>query len=210
MEKILIFLFLLNSPTITIHAQESTLLGEREIIVYKAVAKTTEGTIKGILQRATADQVLIVSDAGSKAIPVTAIKSFKIKFDKKKKVQIFQSIAQASLDVIADPEYTRSTDGFGTDINGNPLSLDEKEASLGERVVLGGAMMSVALLGNEIAKLVPAGSIETFKIAYSRAKYDLAFDNLVMYTVDMQSSADYEFILKKKLKEAMNLSKLKP
>ena len=66
--------------------------------------------------------------------------------------------------------------------------------------------MAGAVLGNELVKLVPPATIETFKIAYSKEKYKNLYDDLLMYTVDIQSSYEYELLMKEKLIKAMNKS----
>lgn len=205
---ILLYFLILSVPVV--NAQEAKLLGQREIMVYKAVAKTLEGTIKGVLQRATPDRVLIVTDTGTKSVCVKSIKWLKIKFDKKRNVQVFQKIAQAGVDIVVDPQYTRTVNSYGKDMNGNLIPLDEKDAPLGERLLIGSATLAGALVSNELAKFVPPATIETFKIGYSREKYSSVYENLSMYTVDMQSSPDYELILKEKLKQAIKKNKLTP
>lgn len=70
------------------------------------------------------------------------------------------------------------------------------DATLGERVLIGSAVVGRALLGNELSKLVPPATIEPFKINYSKERYESLYDNLSMYTVSMQSSPKYEQALK--------------
>ncbi|MEJ5088532.1 hypothetical protein [Sphingobacterium faecium] len=55
-------------------------------------------------------------------------------------------------------------------------------------------MMAGAVLGNELVKLAPPAAIETFKIAYFKEKYKNLYEDLLMYTVDMQSSYEYELL----------------
>jgi folate-dependent phosphoribosylglycinamide formyltransferase PurN len=66
-----------------------------------------------------------------------------------------------------------------------------------------------ALVGNEIKKLMPTATIEKFKINYSKSKYSEIYEELLMYTVDLQASPGYEQILKEKLRDAMGRNKLK-
>lgn len=208
-KKLILFLFLVLSALL-IYAQESRLVGHRQILVYKVVAKTSAGTLKGVLQRVTQDQVTIVSDEKVDVIPVESIKTLKIKFDKKKEVQVFGKIAQAGIDVITDPQYTRPANSLGTDQYGNTILGDEKDTPLGDRVLVGSAMLAGALVGNELVKLVPPSTIETFRINYSREKYHTLYEDLAMYSIEMQSSPDYELVLLQKLQEAMMQNKVKP
>jgi len=75
--------------------------------------------------------------------------------------------------------------------------------------MVGGAVIAGALVGNEIKKLMPTATIEKFKINYSKAKYSEIYDELLMYTVDLQASPEYEQTLKEKLRDAMGRNKLK-
>ncbi|KGE15050.1 hypothetical protein DI53_1277 [Sphingobacterium deserti] len=191
----------------SLKAQKTQKIGEREISLYRVSVKTNKGMLKGLFQHAGPDHIIILTERESTKIAVTIIKSLKIKFDKKRNVPVFQNIAQTGLDIIVDPEYTRSSNNTGQDIYGNPTVIDDEEASLGEQVLMGGVLIGGALLGNEISKLVPPATIETFKINYSKETYESLYDNLSMYSVDMQSSPEYEQILKRKLKETMQKHK---
>ncbi|MEJ5088531.1 hypothetical protein GEO21_00665 [Sphingobacterium faecium] len=68
MKKYLVFISLFFFPVISVRAQNATLVGEREISVYKVIAKTSDGTIKVILQKATPDEVEIMNYKGINAI----------------------------------------------------------------------------------------------------------------------------------------------
>lgn len=204
MKKYLVLISLFFFSVMSVKAQNAKLVGEREISVYKVIAKTSDGIIKGILQKATPDQVEIMTDKGINAIKPESLKSLKIKFDKKKNVPVFRHIAQSAVDVIADPKYTNTVNNTGKNIYGNQIAIDEQETPLGDRLLVGSAMMAGAVLGNELVKLVPPATIETFKIAYSKEKYKNLYEDLLMYTVDIQSSYEYELLMKEKLIKAMN------
>jgi len=206
MKKYLVLISLFFFSVISVRAQNAKLVGEREISVYKVIVKTSDGTIKGILQKATPDQVEIMTDKGINAIKPESLKSLKIKFDKKKNVPVFRRIAQSAVDVIADPKYTKTVNNTGKNIYGNQIAIDEQETPLGDRLLVGSAMMAGAVLGNELVKLVPPATIETFKIAYSKEKYKNLYEDLLMYTVDIQSSYEYELLMKEKLIKAMKKS----
>lgn len=206
----MIFFHALILSVLTISAQESRSLGQREILVYNVVAKTSTGTFKGVLQRATSDQVTITSDKKNSVLPVESIKTLKIKFDKKKSVPVFENIAKAGLDVITDPQYTRTVNSYGTDSYGNKVFVGEEDTPLGDRILVGSTMMVGAIVGNELAKLVPPSTIETFRINYSRETYSKLYEDLSMYTIHLQSSPDYELVLLQKLREAMKQNKVKP
>ncbi len=190
-------------------AQTKVQLGNREIYEYNATAVTSKGKIKGILQTTTKDNIILQTKTGQASIPIENIKSLKIKFGKKKVVPIFKNAAQTGLDIITDPELTKSEHSYIKDVNGNIIDLENDETSVGERLLIGGTIMTAAYVGNEITKLIPPANIETFKINYSKDNYNNVLDELSMYSIDMQSSPEYEYILKQKLKEAMNKHKLK-
>ncbi len=193
-----------------LHAQEAQLGKEREIALYQAVVKCARETVTGILQQVTPEAVTIQTYDGAKTIPATAIKSVKVKFDKKKNVPIFRDIAQAGLDAIVDPAYTSTRQNLTLNPYGQPMIHEdsEEDTPLASRLLFGGAIVAGAVLGNEVAKIIPPATIETFRIRYSQARYQDIYEELSMYSVYLQSSADYEQILKEKLKRAMQNNKL--
>ena len=69
--------------------------------------------------------------------------------------------------------------------------------------------MTTTIVGNELGKLIPPATLETYKIEGSMEKYKKLYEELSMYSMDMQSSYENEFILRKKLKEAVEKNKLK-
>ena len=201
----IIFLFTI----ISIHGQNKTQIGQKEILVYDAVIKTSKGKIKGILQRTDSNQLVITKNNQSIVIPIENIKTLKIKFSKKKTVPVFNNIAQTAIDFISDPQLSSTVNSYSINSNGKQVPLDVKETPLGERLLVGGAIMTTAIVGNELGKLIPPATLETFKIEGSMDKYKKLYDELSMYSIDMQASPDYEFKLRKKLKEAMEKNKLK-
>lgn len=190
-------------------AQSLTAHAEREIAIYKVVVKTKRGLMKGVLQRVAPDHLLIETDRGIEKIAAETINYVKVKFDKRKTMPILRDIAQAGFDVIVDPQYTTTVTAYETGFYPDVIPLDQEEAPLGSRLLMGTAMVGGALLGNEIAKIVPPATIETFKIKYSKARYQGAYEALAMYSVHLQSSPAYELILKNELKRAMEAKKLK-
>jgi len=205
--------FLLLCATLlaqVLHAQEAQLGQQREIALYKAVVKCARETVTGILQQVTPEAVTIQTYDGSRTIPSTSIKSVKVKFDKKKNVPIFRNLAQAGLDAIVDPAYTSSRQNLNLNPYSQPMIHEdgEEDTPLADRILLGGAMVAGAVLGNEVAKIIPAATIETFRIRYSKERYQGLYEELSMYSIFLQSSADYEQILKEKLKRAMENNKL--
>lgn len=207
MKPNIILLLILTTFSICLYAQDIQLKNNREVSVYNVVAQTSKGKVKGILQKVTQDQVEIMTSKDLSVIPVENIKSLKVKFDKKENVLVLNNIAQTGLDFVFDPDYdqsyTKNESGF------YEKKIDEEEISLGEKAMVGGAVIAGALVGNEIKKLMPTATIEKFKINYSKAKYSEIYDELLMYTVDLQASPEYEQILKEKLRDAMGRNKLK-
>ncbi|VTP94598.1 hypothetical protein [Sphingobacterium daejeonense] len=207
MKPNIILLLILTTFSICLNAQNIQLKNNREISVYNVVAQTFKGKVKGILQKVTQDQVEIMTSKDLSVIPVENIKSLKVKFDKKENVPVVNNIAQTGLDFVFDPEYdqsyTKNESGF------YEKRIDAEEITLGEKAMVGGAVIAGALVGNEIKKLMPTATIEKFKINYSKAKYSEIYDELLMYTVDLQASPGYEQILKEKLRDTMERNKLK-
>jgi len=207
MKPNIILLLILTTFSICLYAQDIQLRNNREISVYNVVAQTSKGKVKGILQKVTQDQVEIMTSKDLSVIPVENIKSLKVKFDKRENVPVLNNIAQTGLDLVLDPEcdqsYTKNESGF------YEKKIDEEEISLGEKAMVGGAVIAGALIGNEIKKLMPTATIEKFKINYSKAKYSEIYEDLLMYTVDLQALPEYEQILKEKLRDAMGRNKLK-
>ena len=207
MKPNIILLLILTIFSICLYAQDIQIKNNREISVYNVVAQTSKGKVKGILQKVTQDQVEIMTSKDLSVIPVENIKSLKVKFDKKENVPVLNNIAQTGLDFVFDPDYdqsyTKNESGF------YEKRIDEEEITLGEKAMVGGAVIAGALVGNEIKKLMPTATIEKFKINYSKAKYSEIYDELLMYTVDLQAAPGYKQILKEKLRDAMGRNKLK-
>ncbi|MCT1533175.1 hypothetical protein M3B46_19410 [Sphingobacterium daejeonense] len=207
MKPNIILLLILTTFSICLYAQDIQLKNNREISVYNVVAQTSKGKVKGILQKVTQDQVEIMTSKDLSVIPVENIKSLKVKFDKRENIPVLNNIAQTGLDFVFDPEYDQSyiknESGF------YEKRIDAEEITLGEKAIVGGAVIAGALVGNEIKKLMPTATIEKFKINFSKAKYSEIYEELLMYTVDLQVSPGYEQILKVKLRDAMGRNKLK-
>lgn len=207
MKPNIILLLILTTFSICLYAQDIQLKNNREISVYNVVAQTSKGKVKGILQKVTQDQVEIMTSKDLSVIPVENIKSLKVKFDKRENIPVLNNIAQTGLDFVFDPEYDQSyiknESGF------YEKRIDAEEITLGEKAIVGGAVIAGALVGNEIKKLMPTATIEKFKINFSKAKYSEIYEELLMYTVDLQVSPGYEQILKEKLRDAMGRNKLK-
>ncbi len=205
-----ILLFLLNCFLLQFtFGQDSRLSNRREIFYYHVQAKISEGRIKGILQHTTAEEVAILTPKGVKRIHPQTIRSLKIKFDKKMEVPFFDKMGKTAVEMMFDPTYLTSSTKISTDMQGNTRVLEEEVAPFGEQLLLSGAMIGGALVGNEIAKLIPTASIETFKINYSMEKYHAVLDDLAMYTVALQSSPSYNLVLKEKLKAVKEKNKIK-
>ena len=84
-------------------------------------------------------------------------------------------MGKTAVEMMFDPTYLTSSTKTSTDMQENTRVLEEEAAPFGEQLLLSGAMIGGALVGNEIAKLIPAASIETFKINYSMEKYHAVF-----------------------------------
>lgn len=193
-----------------LRGQEKQLLGDREISIYKVEIKSKEGNFKGNLLQVTPEYLLIEQKEGSKKIAAERLKTIKVKFSQKKNVPVFKNIAQTGLDIISDPEFGQTrTLRVADKPNGEPNYIQENESPLGERLLVGTAVVTGAIIGNELAKLAPQASIEKFKINFSSDKYLEKMDDLAMYSSYLQSSPEYETVLRNRLKAAMEKKKLK-
>ncbi|MGM1428429.1 hypothetical protein ACS126_04180 [Sphingobacterium lactis] len=177
---------------------------QRQISVYSVVAHTVHGKVKGTLYRVFEDRMKINANNGIQTIPALDIKSVKIKFDKEAQVPLGQSLVSNSIAQLSAPDDTkRAPDGTRLDSHGNPLYNGEEEHSLGERLLVNTAVITGAVVGDRLVRLIPKGNIEVFKINRDQDKFKRQHEDLAMYSVYLQSSPEYDKILRDKLRAAM-------
>ena len=194
--------------TTNIQAQSSL---EREIKEYQVAIKTKKGTVKGLLQQVNEETVDVITSRGARSIPAESIKEIKIKFDKNRKIKVFEGMSDTGVGIIAtslDENRSNIRRGeLGAPIYDNPEDERTLTGAAGQ-ALLGTATVATALAADQVTRLIYKPSIEAFKVDYKQDKFTEIKKQLALYSVATQASPSYEKELNEQLKETIKAKKM--
>ncbi|MCI0921210.1 hypothetical protein [Sphingobacterium rhinopitheci] len=204
--RIILFIILLYTTAYpSCHAQ---IQKTRIINIYNAVVKTSNGTVKGTLKQATDTTIIIGQPRATIAIPITSIKTLKIKFARQSSFKIYDDVAKIGLGFIANNSpNTTARNNYGEPVFEPLTSSEHTLAEMGSNIITGTALTTIAVTGNAITKLLYKPNIEVFKIKRDYKKYNTLKEQIQMYSTHLQQSAQFELIQSNQLKHAMELYK---
>lgn len=182
----------------------------KNINMYTVSLNTTKGNINGILLQATDTTILVEVKGKEKVVPVTEIKKLKIKFATPVSYKIYIGLAQAGIDIIANPPNNQTSYNYGGQSSFESIQTEEETlAEYGGRVLVGTALTGTAMAANELTKLIYRPNIQVFKIKKDGKRYikDMK-EEILWYTLYFQQSPDYEAKQLEQLKNVMK--KVKP
>ncbi|MVZ65087.1 hypothetical protein GQF61_04430 [Sphingobacterium sp. DK4209] len=184
---------------------------ERSIKEYQVTVRTDNGSIKGLLQQVNKYSIDVIGKSGAKNIPVTSIKEIKVKFDRERKIALYEGMAKTGIGIV-ESSFDDDRPNIRKDENGRPIydnPADEPTLSdAAAKALLGTATIATAAAADQVTRLIYKPSIEAFKVHADSASFTDIKRHLSLYSVATQASPDYSRILDDQLKESIKVKKL--